>query len=234
MNVGTLLGIWAHPDDEAYLSAGLMAEARATGNRVVVVTATVGEHGTGDPTGCPPERLAVVRRRELQASLAAVGVHEHRFLGFEDGACAQEDGTELLARIIAAVDPDTIVTFGPDGMTGHPDHQAVSAWTGAAHQLTGSRARLWHATLSPAFHEEWGALNERVGLWGDATPPCTEPEELAHSVTLTGARLEQKLAALTAHRSQTAGLIAEVGTETFRRWWRTEWFVDAARVTAHS
>ena len=48
-HVGTLLGVWAHPDDEAYLSAGLMALARRGGERVVVVTATAGEHGTDDP-----------------------------------------------------------------------------------------------------------------------------------------------------------------------------------------
>ncbi len=48
--IGTLLGVWAHPDDEAYLSSGLMAEVRDQGGRVVVVTATRGEHGTDDPT----------------------------------------------------------------------------------------------------------------------------------------------------------------------------------------
>ena len=47
--VRTLLGVWAHPDDEAYLSSALMAAVRREGARVVVVTATHGEHGTGDP-----------------------------------------------------------------------------------------------------------------------------------------------------------------------------------------
>ena len=46
---GTLLGVWAHPDDEAYLSGGLMAAATGAGRRVVVVTATYGELGTSDP-----------------------------------------------------------------------------------------------------------------------------------------------------------------------------------------
>src|SRR5687767_15747549 len=41
--LGTVLGIWAHPDDEAYLSGGLMAMARDHGSRVVCVTATRGE-----------------------------------------------------------------------------------------------------------------------------------------------------------------------------------------------
>ena len=52
--LGTIMGIWAHPDDEAYLSSGLMAAARRRGDRVVVVTATAGEHGTDDPATWPP------------------------------------------------------------------------------------------------------------------------------------------------------------------------------------
>ena len=85
---GTLLGIWAHPDDEAYLSAGLMASAVRAGQRVAVVTATAGELGTPDPERCPPGKLATVRRREMTASLAALGVTEHTWLGYPDGGCA--------------------------------------------------------------------------------------------------------------------------------------------------
>src|SRR5689334_19924197 len=83
--VGVLLGVWAHPDDEAYLSSGLMARARAAGSRVVVATATRGEAGTDDPAGWPPERLAAIREREMAASLAALDVREHFWLGYRDG-----------------------------------------------------------------------------------------------------------------------------------------------------
>ena len=93
MNTGTLLGVWAHPDDEAYLSAGLMAAARRHGHRVVVVTATAGEHGTAHPDVWPPARLAAHRRDELAASLAALGVVEHLVLGHADGGCHLVDGT---------------------------------------------------------------------------------------------------------------------------------------------
>jgi LmbE family N-acetylglucosaminyl deacetylase len=83
--LGTVLGVWAHPDDEAFLTAGLMAAARDAGNRVVCVTATLGERGTSDPAVWPPKRLAAVRERELRASLAALDVTEHHVLGFADG-----------------------------------------------------------------------------------------------------------------------------------------------------
>jgi GlcNAc-PI de-N-acetylase len=63
--LGTILGVWAHPDDEAYLSGGLMAMARDLGSRVVCVTATRGELGTTDPVAWPPTRLATARRRQV-------------------------------------------------------------------------------------------------------------------------------------------------------------------------
>jgi LmbE family N-acetylglucosaminyl deacetylase len=225
----TLLGIWAHPDDEAYLSAGLMAVARQRGDRVVVVTATAGELGTDDPDRWPPARLGALRRHELRASLATLGVHEHQVLGFADGGCHRKDGTALVAAMIRAVDPDTIVTFGPDGMTGHPDHRAVSAWTTAAWRETATGARLWYATVTPRFHQTWSAVNDDIGLWADSEqPPSVDPADLSCSLELPDALLDQKLAALRAHASQTAPLLARLGEDTYRSWWRTESFVDAA------
>src|SRR5262245_34607172 len=129
--LGTVLGVWAHPDDEAYLSAGLMALVRRTGGRVVCVTATLGEHGTDDAVTWPPDRLARTRAHELDAALAQLGVAERRLLGFEDGTLdgvPLELGAGRVLRLLRDVQPDTIVTFGPEGMTGHPDHRAVSRW----------------------------------------------------------------------------------------------------------
>jgi LmbE family N-acetylglucosaminyl deacetylase len=231
-DVGTLLGVWAHPDDEAYLSAALMCQARAAGHRVVVATATRGELGTEDQDGWPPERLAAARDEELAASLAAVGVEEHRLLGHRDGGLAAiplAQGARQVSDLIIEVQPDTIVTFGPEGMTGHPDHQAISRWVSAARAASGSRARLWHATLTPEFHRAWGAVNSEVGLWFTGSEPPSDPaDELAHAVHCTGDLLERKFAALAAHRSQTSGLINLVGPQRYRQWWSAEYFVDAA------
>jgi LmbE family N-acetylglucosaminyl deacetylase len=132
-----------------------------------------------------------------------------------------------VTRAIQRVRPDTIVTFGPDGITVHPDHVAVSAWTTAAWRATGGRARLLHATLTVDFHRRWGPLNDRMSIWmRGAVPPAVEQSELATAVHCDGALLDQKMAALRAHASQTAGLIDAVGADTFARWWATEAFVD--------
>jgi LmbE family N-acetylglucosaminyl deacetylase len=226
--LGTILGVWAHPDDEAYLSAGLMALARDNGQRVVVVTATAGELGTSDPETWPPDRLADLRRGELAASLGMLGVHEHHWLGYADGACEralQMEAVNAIGRIIDTVAPDTIVTFGPEGMTGHPDHRAVSAWTSMAWRLRRPQATLLHATLLPSFHADWHELNERIGLFGDHPAPYTAPERAALVIECDPDLLDRKVGALGAHASQTAPLVEQLGADTYRRWWSTEAFV---------
>jgi LmbE family N-acetylglucosaminyl deacetylase len=229
----TLLGVWAHPDDEAYLSAGLMYEYRRRGDRVVVITATLGERGTGDPVAWPPERLAVLREQELRTSLAQLDVDELHLLGFMDGECTWNDGTDRIAEVIEEIGPDVIVTFGPDGMTGHPDHRAVSAWTSDAWRATRSDAQLWYATLGTDFHAQWGALADHVGLWAEQpAPPCATDEELAARVRCDAETLDRKTAALQAHASQTTGLIDAVGLGTYREWWRNEYFVAAELATS--
>jgi LmbE family N-acetylglucosaminyl deacetylase len=227
--IATLLGVWAHPDDEAYLSSGLMSVVRNGGGRVVVVTATRGERGTDDPRTFPPERLGPLRERELMASLAQVGVHEHRWLTYRDGDLARVPlarGVSDLVPVMEDVRPDVIVTFGPDGMTGHPDHRAASAWTREAWRQTGRHAELWYATLTSEFHRDWGELNDRVGLW-TAAPPVTPDADLSAQVRLSGPLLARKHRALRAHASQTRVLEDLVGSETYREWWSTESFVAA-------
>jgi LmbE family N-acetylglucosaminyl deacetylase len=213
-----------------------MAEFRRRGDRVVVITATPGEHGTNDPHAWPPHRLAAHRQTELRNSLAALDVDELHLLGYEDSTCTLYDGSDEVAAVIADVEPDVIVTFGPDGMTGHPDHRAVSRWTTDAWAATRPGADLWYATLTPEFHAEWGALNDRIGLWADQPdPPCTEPADLAYSASLLDPLLDVKVAALRAHASQTMPLIGLVGADTYREWWRTESFrhAEGARRTQH-
>ncbi len=229
--LGTVLGVWAHPDDEAYLSAGLMALSRAAGNEVVCVTATAGEHGTSDPERFPPATLAAIRRREMAAAMDVLGVRQHRFLGLEDGTLADVDPAPQvlrLRRLIAWYQPDTIVTFGPEGMTGHPDHVAVSRWATEAWQRSGRTGRLLYATTTDAFADEFAHLHEQFSVFGPGLPLRTFEEDLALTVRVGGRHLDTKMAALHAHASQTSALFDAIGPETSRAWWRDETFVDAS------
>lgn len=231
-DLGTVLGVWAHPDDEAYLSAGIMAAAREQGHRVVVLTATRGEMGSPDPMRWPPERLGAIREAELESSLSIIGVDEHIVLGHPDGGCAAvpvEIGTAEVAGVIDAVQPDTILTFGPDGYTGHSDHQTVSLWVGGAVDWTASRARVLHATATPEFLDRFDDIHREFDVFFAGMPSITDPGELAVDLVLEGEFAARKFAALAAQASQTSGLIASIGTDRFADWVRSERFVEAAR-----
>lgn len=229
--LGTVLAVWAHPDDETLLAGGLLAAARDAGRRVVCVTATLGERGTNDPLAWPPERLGRVRGHELTASLAALGVIEHHLLGVPDGTCAEQPRDALvrrLARLVTAVQPDTIVTFGPDGLTGHEDHQTVSAWTTAARAVAAPAARLLYVTTTEEFVERWKSARDAFHVFlAEGLPLRTPSSALAVRLHLSPGELDRKMVALRAQASQMSALIAAVGEDRMREWWAVETFVSA-------
>jgi LmbE family N-acetylglucosaminyl deacetylase len=229
--LGTILSIWAHPDDETYLAAGIMATARDEGRRVVCASATAGERGTDDPDTWPPERLGPVRRSEAAAAMAVLGVDEHRVLGLPDGALAEhhEQGLATMELLVDEVDPDTVVTFGPDGETFHPDHIAVHRWVTAAWQRRDHSFRLLYATATTEHLGHFGDLYERWGVYmTDQRPSGVPPESLAVHLHLEGAELDRKLAALRAMPSQTSEVMDRTDPATYAALAAEEAFVDAA------
>jgi LmbE family N-acetylglucosaminyl deacetylase len=227
--LGTILSIWAHPDDETYLAGGIMALAAANRQRVVCVSATYGEHGTDDPGTWPPERLRRIRRWESAAAMAVLGVTEHRWLDYPDGSLAGLDPGPPVARIqqlLAEIRPDTILTFGPDGTTFHPDHQTVSAWVGEAWRQAGRPGRLLHSAVTDEHLQEWGDRYERWGIYmTDERPVGVPADRLALDVALPESVLDQKVAALCAMHTQTSPAVATLGQLEFRALNSTETFV---------
>lgn len=228
--LGTIVGIWAHPDDEAYLSGGLMALAREAGCRVVCVTATRGELGTPDPLLWPPERLAAERTREMASCMEILGVVEHHWLGYRDGQCATVDASDAVNRlgeIIGAVGADTVLTFGPDGYTGHPDHQSVGTWAAEAFdQVARPGARLLQAAVSESRHRVWGELNDRLGVFEPGYPIIFRDDQVVVDLLLDQATAGRKVTALMAQETQTAGLIAALGIHEYTTWVSGEVFVE--------
>jgi LmbE family N-acetylglucosaminyl deacetylase len=223
--LGTILSIWAHPDDEAYLCGGIMSMAAAAKSRVVCVTATRGELGVTDPTRWPPEQLAEIREAELAECLRILGVTKHRWLGYPDGGCASIDvnvAAQEIADILTEVAPDTILTFSPDGQTGHPDHIAVHRWTLEAVRRTGIGAM--HVVANT---QEW--LDDNLTQWIElgvivGEPPVAWTGPLSIDLALSGELLDQKYAALAAQASQTQALRAVVGDQRYREIIRIERF----------
>ncbi len=218
----TLLGVWAHPDDESYLSAVLMSRVVKLGGRVVLAMATRGEAGgIGDP-----DELAVLRERELRTAMSGVCVRDVRFLGYADGQCASADADEAVGSIMALIEevrPDVIVTFGPDGITGHPDHVAVSGWTTAAAAALG-HDRLLYVAMTDEFLTRHESLHSDLGVWMGGEPTSVGENDLALRVVPTPLEQELKSRALRAHASQTGPLIDLIGAEAFDGWWVDEFF----------
>lgn len=137
----TILSLFAHPDDETFLTAGTMAHFRDLGSNVVVCSATRGEEGE-IAAGVPASRetLGAFREQELRTAMAMIGVTDVRFLGYRDSGmqgtetnaapdafmqAAIEETSEVVADLIDDVRPDIVMTFSPEGIYLHPDHIAV-------------------------------------------------------------------------------------------------------------
>jgi LmbE family N-acetylglucosaminyl deacetylase len=156
-------------------------------------------------------------------------VTEHRQLGHPDGGCAGVPAgvaADRLGAVIGEVRPDTVLTFGPDGVTGHPDHRAVSAWATAAVRRTprAHRPRLLHAAKTEAWCDRFAALNRAVGAFPAGLPRPVPSEAVAVDVVLPDDLLDRKVAALLAQASQVAPLVEAIGQAAFRDWVATECF----------
>jgi LmbE family N-acetylglucosaminyl deacetylase len=233
-DLGTILGIWAHPDDETYLSGAVMAAAAANGQRVVLFHATRGEQGTDDPQ-LAGARLGALRTVEMARARAALGVSEQWFYDFPDGGCADvplDDALRKLMPVVASVQPDTILTFGPDGITGHPDHCTVSDWATHAWSRSRGKTRLLYATSTPERATEYAALNDELGIYPPGLPVTTPSDHLALHLDPAPDLLARKRAALAAHASQTSGLVTLMGEATYTQWAASESFVDVQTARA--
>ena len=221
-DLGTILGVWAHPDDETYLMAGIMASAITDGQRVVCVTATKGEAGSQDEQRWPANSIAEVREKELIEALGILGVTEHHWLGYIDGQCHTVDDREATNKVesfIQKVKPDSVFTFGPDGDTGHLDHIAVSRWTTAAFEKAAKQgAKLYYPTVTPEWAERFVPTLRGFNVYGDRDdlPVITPEGELGVNLTLDENLMELKFKALAAQVSQTEGLINAVNEEFYR------------------
>ena len=239
MSLDLLISV-AHPDDEAYGTAGTLAEFSSTGRRTGLITMTRG--GSGRSLGlCEPQDLPALREAELRASVAALGIDELRLYDHSDAAPPERGapgspttpGTFLgglqalnrqeledrVLRDLLELQPKIVITFAPDGSNRHPDHIVSSAVTVAAFERAGLEARgsRLYFFASPVLYNP---------DWADTWRPPTH----ARDVT---AFLPQKLRSIAAHRTQALSTIdflsrfaERIPTETFRRaipeWTETE------------
>src|SRR3954471_6486942 len=124
-----ILAVFAHPDDERVIGPLLSRFARE-GRETHLVIATDGSQGIRDFAHIPAgAQLAAAREKEARCAANRLGVRQLHLLGLPVGGLASFDvlGT-LRSGLVAIVDslrPAAIITFGPEGGTGHPDHRLV-------------------------------------------------------------------------------------------------------------
>lgn len=228
-DLGSILAVFAHPDDEAYLAGALMAVAADAGHRVVCVTATKGELGFPDDDPRSIDERKAIREAELAACLDVLGVEDHRWLDYPDGACLPVPLAEPVGKLRAIVEelrPDSVLTFGPDGGTYHDDHITVSRWTTLACRAVDGPQRLLFSTNTPEWTEQFNALVpiDEIMMVPDVEPPTTPFEDLALYFNANDELADRKVRALRAQASQVEPIVALAGVEGYRELVREEFF----------
>jgi len=129
----------AHPDDDVMGAAGYMALNRDDPElRFVLIHAKDGDAGEiALGSRATRETLGSVRRREDESGWRSVGrmPDRHEWFGLPDGGLGDLPVGQLesmISDVFGLERPDIVMTFGPDGITGHPDHVAVGAAASAA------------------------------------------------------------------------------------------------------
>jgi N-acetyl-1-D-myo-inositol-2-amino-2-deoxy-alpha-D-glucopyranoside deacetylase len=229
-----LLLVHAHPDDESLWTGGTIARYAAAGVQVTLVTCTLGEEGEIIPESLRElaadraDQLGGYRIGELRSACAALGVSDHRWLGgpgrWRDSgmvgvpanahprAFAGGDLDEQVAALAAVLDdvrPQVVITYGPDGGYGHPDHIRAHDVTTAACEKSGDKAgvaRVFHAVTSRRATENGVAalaqledLPYRLPAPGEL--PVTDDSGITTTVSVADV-LSVKLRALRAHATQ--------------------------------
>jgi len=192
---GGLAAVLAHPDDESVGCAGALALAHDAGVTTRLLVVTRGEAGSAD--GTPDPAIGDQREAELISAARAIGLDEVSVLdGYPDGGIADQPFESLVDEIaawLAERRPAAVITFGPHGVTGHPDHIVVGSATRWAVERLADAGIAPNAVyvVSPIFDPS----HNRYDL---------SPEEQAptHRIEITGVA-ERKADALGCHASQT-------------------------------
>ena len=255
----TIFAIFPHPDDETFSAGGLMAAAVERGFRVVLDCMTRGEAGeSSNPEFDTPEKLGLAREMELMNAMKALGVTEIRHLDYRDSGmmgspeaehplaflnASVESVAERLAIEIRDLQPSMVVTFGEDGVYGHPDHihtfraATLAVLIAADPKMLPGRLEAWQTPelyYSTAPREDLLELMERpnsplASMPEEARQRLGTPRERITHVLDVSAWRTQKRDAFQAHVSQTGqgGPLSGIDDDALERRLQAEHFVRA-------
>jgi LmbE family N-acetylglucosaminyl deacetylase len=199
-----LLLIFAHPDDESFVAAGLSRRYADAGAQVALVTATRGEAGSrGDPPLCTEEELPAWRESELREAAAILGIGNVYLLGYRDKHLTDAPPAiirEQLVEVVRRHRPHVVVTYDPNGGHGHADHVAISRFTMDA--VSAAADPRWHQSFGTAHRVQRVLWTPPVLAWNDPPPAKMGGEPGVDFLLDISAQTTTKAAALRAHRTQ--------------------------------
>jgi LmbE family N-acetylglucosaminyl deacetylase len=231
----SMLGVFAHPDDETYSIGGCMARYGEEGVVSTVLSFTRGEAGQiGGGVSATRETLGAVREAELREACRLCSCMDVRFVGTPDsGTKVTEEGIQAIVDVLRELKPEILVSMEPEGITRHPDHIAVSQMTTEAFERVreeGYVKRLFLSAEPTASLKGWMSELERRGLqWiskDDPLYPQPSPDQSIACIVDVTPWLATKAAALKAHVSQSDEIVSwlpeemyamTIGAEAFQR-----------------
>lgn len=150
-----ILAVFAHPDDETYGPAATLALYALSGHRVSLATMTRGEAGSlGVCKDMHPKDIAKMRSAELKCAAKALHIQHLKIYDLPDKGLADyplEKGVEIVRQEIKTHQPDILITFHDKGISGHPDHIAVSKWCYQAVQSLPQPPRLIYFGITRSY-----------------------------------------------------------------------------------
>jgi LmbE family N-acetylglucosaminyl deacetylase len=209
--------VFAHPDDDTYGVAGSLALHANDELHLTVIMATSGGAGRiADPSLATRETLGAVREAEDVASWRALGFDpDVRFLRHPDGGLARIPREQLVFEVrdlLEETAPEVVVTFGPDGITGHEDHVAIGAVATEAFHATRTSSsgrafsRLLHNVVPQSSLDRLNELFRERGLEPmDPTQPFMPrgvPDRTIGVRVDCSSVYERKLEAIRCHKTQ--------------------------------
>lgn len=201
----SLLVLTAHPDDETFTAGGTIHANTVAGGKTVLLCASLGGRGRAHlDRELTDEELKDVRFEELHQASACLGMHEVHVFDFPDGEISDYK-KEILAQwtpLVRDIQPDAILSFGPDGYTGHADHTAISE---VAQHLAKTFAipRFNFSLPTGELEEAFQACLLKKRSHGTYAEAQLSKEVSCICITIAA---EKKLEALKHHASQFGGL----------------------------
>lgn len=152
--------IYAHPDDETFLSACLIRQLADNEDKTVLLLATKGDAGkkNGNVGHLSKEELAAVRELEMKHAADIMGISNTEFLDYPDGKLNEVNPIEFVDHVVLFINkyqPSVLFTFPEDGGNGHLDHMAISDITTQA-VLSGrcpSVQKLYYVATPPLLNK---------------------------------------------------------------------------------